>query len=265
MAKHYALILLEERLHLTQLGATLLLLAAAFMPDAASAAAPATTLYTWQSKSGEGLDGFFNDPGHWSPAAVPSATNIANIAAGTATVSLPAGEYDTLASIKLNVNTVGTLTWDGSQTVFRQISSADPNYVEEPFSIQRSGSHFFNLQTYSSSAATHYKTAPTTISNGLIRLVYPSSGLAARLDFESGSYNFYDADGATKCSDRVMMISRNQHNGLGIEYNFHPGTSFRFPIFRALSNHSTGNGSTFNFLGGRHEIFGALEMPTNEG
>ena len=84
-----------------------LLLAAMFVSSVAMGAAPTMTTYNWKAVDDD-WSGAFNDPDHWDKG-VPAASNLATIAVGqNATVTLPSGEYDTLASLKLKVSAAGS-------------------------------------------------------------------------------------------------------------------------------------------------------------
>ena len=197
--------------------ATASLVAALALPHVVPAA-PTIANYTWQAKDGS-WDGSFDDSGHWDRGAVPVASNMAVVGVSkSATVTLPAGNYDTLASLRFNIAGNGTLTWDGSQTAFRQVTSEADNYSDEPFGFRYYGSHFLNLQTYSDPSGVRYRSGLSAITNGVFRLTKPSSDAPrVKVDFDSGSYNFYDA-GGTACPTRYFFCG-NSGIGGNVEVN----------------------------------------------
>lgn len=214
----------------------------------------------WQ-KYDNSWSGSFTDPNHWT-GGLPGALTRAHIELSTdATITLPAGAVDTKASLRFNLKADGTITWDGSDAVFRPVACEEENYEDEPFGFRRDGTHFFNFQTYGDPAAVKNKRQLCVISNGVFRFTRASSPRnALRIDFDSGFYNFYDSDGTAYPQGWFHVGGSSCSSDL--ELVMHPGSHLRLPAVQ-MHNNTTGRSVTFAFAGGEHEIMGTLSMLGN--
>ena len=220
----------------------------------------AATVNNWR-KVDDDANGSMNETDHWT-LGDPTLDHYAAFpgSLGSYTVTIPA-EYELKSNFRANVANGETLTLDWRGGHFYQPAlpnNTNGQYENEPFSIRYSGSHFFNLQTYSLSRL-H---AISEISNAVIRL--SATNGHPRVDFDQGIYNFVTPHGSASWSPYIFLFSDNQggahkpQSSFNSEVYFHEGTTTLLPklYFQGCSYTNL-----LSFDGGTHVVAGAVSVP----
>ena len=96
------------------------------------------------------VDGMWNDPTAWNLGRVPgTGDNVQINASGTYAVTFPEG--DTVLSpyqFRTEVGNGHAITLDGRSGTFLMPEVAEETYYEEPWGVNSTKGHFFNLETY---------------------------------------------------------------------------------------------------------------------
>ena len=100
----------------------------------------------WRS----GVDGEWNDTAKWNPSRLPADGDKVTIGAGgTYTVSMPQSDLVLMPnSFRVSAGNGTTITVDGRGGSFTMPPNAEDIYHNEPWGINASKGHFFNLETY---------------------------------------------------------------------------------------------------------------------
>lgn len=221
---------------------------------ALSGAANAEEIY-WNNP----VSGLWSDGANWSLTREPGDDDSISIEAnGEYTVTMPAELTFMPTLFKVQANNNSTITIDGRGGIFhmpaRPSGSADV-YNSEPWGIRTSSGHFFNLETYNTAPAPNGAHAVVFMTNYLMRVACSSQG--ARLDIDSGYFNFHDPDGVSY-SHPFTMFAQNQPGGIAIYA--HAGSHLRLPVLNMRGNSVGGNLLCFD--GGEHEILDVINMPS---
>ncbi|MDD4018733.1 MAG: hypothetical protein PHV28_12410, partial [Kiritimatiellae bacterium] len=121
----------------------------------------------------------------------------------------------------------------------------------EPFHFKPLSEHIFSLESYAMGAATRTNAPVIRMTNPQFLLSLNASNKTT-LTFEKGIYNSYDPEGAPVWS-RTLVIGGN--GSAPAEIAFLEGTSLKALSLMCKMNY---HGDRLSFLGGTHQIFGAL-------
>ncbi len=168
---------------------------------------------TWRNAE----NGEFTTPAKWNTGSVPALANeeATFSVQGAYTVTLPKGEWQNESAFRADPKDKGSsFTFDGSTTIWSPSRHDEEDYKGEPFSFYDNYSHFFSFEMY-----TDKHGAPFKLTHPVFRAVQADG--VSQLHFDSGDFNFYDADGTAKNYDFTIA------NGNGPETLFavHRGAS----------------------------------------
>ena len=199
-------------------------------------------------------DGLWSDPAAWNPARVPVDGDQVSIGAGGVyTVSLPAGEtvlrpYEW----RLTAGNGASITFDGRNGTFLMPACDADTYREEPWGINASKGHFFNLETYNVTGTK--RNAVVRMDNA--RFTVSCSEDDAKVDVRDGVLNFFDPEGV----GHYHYFTTAAQPQRDIIISVQPGASMRLPNVNFRCNGTRTN--LMSFVGGKSEIVGTLSMPS---
>ena len=172
------------------------------------------TNYQWRNAQ----DGEFQQAANWNPnSAYPTlysdqARWYTAVQGHAVRVTLPEGDWTDPVQWRFDANKDGTeLTFDGSKTVYAPSALPDVaagNINGEPFACYDEKSHFFSFERYANKQA-----APFVFTNPKWRVLKKDG--ASQLHFDSGTFNFYGADGVSKNFDFTISYGAPDKTVIG--------------------------------------------------
>ena len=200
------------------------------------------------------VDGAWNDPSNWNLGRLPaSGDDIAVNAGGTYTVTLPEG--DTVVSpyqFRVSAGNGSSITFDGRNGTFLMPDVAEDVYREEPWGVNASAGHFFNLETYN--VAGNKRNAVVKMDHA--RFTVACADNDARLDVRDGLFNFYDPQGVAHWYPFTVGNGGQRDMVISVQR----GARLRLPNVNFRANATRTN--LFQVAGGEVEILGQLQMPS---
>ena len=203
------------------------------------------------------VDGLWSNPDCWNltPSRVPADGDKIQInSGGTYTVTMPQSDLALRPlSFRIAAGKNSTITLDGRGGSFTMPVCDVDTYSNEPWGINASKGHFFNLETYN--IADSKKHAVVAMTNAYLTVSCTNDD-DARLDIWDGYFNFYDPAGVAY-SHPFIMAAYAQRD---LEIHVHSNAHLRLPILKFRANASRKNLVAFH--GGDSEIMGALNIPS---
>ena len=201
------------------------------------------------------MDGEWSDTAKWNPSRLPADGDKVTIGAGgTYTVSMPQSDLVLMPnSFRVSAGNGTTITVDGRGGSFTMPSNAEDIYHNEPWGINASKGHFFNLETYNITDSK--KHAVVSMTNAYFTV--SCQGDDARLDIWDGFFNFYDPCGVAY-SHPFTTAAYAQEN---LEIHVHSNAHLRLPTLNFRANAKGTN--LIAFHGGDSEVKGTLNIPSS--
>ncbi len=205
----------------------------------------------WRS----GVDGSWSEDAKWNPSRQPADLDAITIGAGgTYTVAMPQSDLVLRPnSFRITANNGSTITIDGRGGSFTMPACDADTYVNEPWGINASKGHFFNLETYN--LTDNKKHAIVSMTNAHFTVSCANDD--ARLDIWDGFMNFYDPCGVAYASHPFTTAAYTQNN---LEIHVHSNAHLRLPTLNFRANALGTN--LIAFHGGGSEVLGTLNIPS---
>ena len=208
-----------------------------------------TLANTWQTMSGEGLNGSWSTVGHWKLGHLPKAGEVATFRnlSDSASVTMPEGTFASPAGIRVGVTTGTSVTLDFSKTV----------YTEPGFYVGTTPSYSMWLDINPAQRAflpqnnSGYTGVMTSISGAVVKVERPTDTTGS-ITFTGGSYNFYDPEGSEIGNSIAVFGQDTTMTDVDIVFD---GTSTRLPT---LALNGCVPDGRLKFLSSRHELLSTL-------
>ncbi len=200
------------------------------------------------------VDGSWGDTNMWNLARTPEDGDKITIGkTGTYTVTMPQSNVVLRPlSFRMSAGNGATVTLDGRGGSFTMPACDADTYVNEPWGVNGSKGHFFNLETYNISGSK--KHAVVAMTNAHFTVSCASDDV--RFDVWDGFLNFYDPVGVAYTHPFIMAA----YNQRDLEIHVHSNAHLRLPNLKFRANATRKNLVAFH--GGDSEVKGWLYIPS---